>query len=119
MTGVFFGGIFDARVIYTKGKCSFACPVVLEAWRILHGFIPIGEKFLYELFEHIEDGFFEAVHATEYFYPIIFNMEVVFVYGLLRDHSVVHTYVLEIRHGSEKVEFIDVKSKIAGSMFGI
>ena len=46
-------------------------------------------------------------------------MEVVFFYDLLWDNSVVHVDVLEIRHECAKLEVIDIKSTVAGSVFGV
>ena len=75
------------------------CLVVPKAWCILHGFIPVGGDFTDNFSEHDGADFFEAVHSTadlETYVTISFNVEVVFVYDFLWDHSVVHSYVLEI-----------------------
>ena len=60
-----------------------------------------------------------SMSGFELYAPISFRVGVVFIYDLLRNHSVVHAYVLEIQHGCAMIEVLDSESTLTISMFGI
>ena len=98
------------------------CLVLPEAWCVLHGFISIWGEFLDKLFECDDARLFEIAHYAEDFevdMPISFGMKDIFIYDLFWDHSVVNLDEMEIKHGCAEVEVLDVKYKVAGSIFGI
>ena len=96
--------------------------MVPKACCVLHGFITIEGEFLDKLCECKYDGFFEAVHSTADFEVdvlISFDIEVVFDYDFLWDHSTVLAYLLGIRHGCVEVEVLDAESKVEGTVFDV
>ena len=66
MVCVFFGEIFDTKIVNVLGERGSSCSVALEAWSIWGGFISIWGEVANKLVEGDDSCLFEAIHAALY-----------------------------------------------------
>ena len=63
---VFFGKIFDAKIVNLQGERGGSCSVAPEAWSTRGGFVSVSGEVANKLVEGNDSCLFEAIHTVSY-----------------------------------------------------
>ena len=121
---VFFGKMFDAKIVNAQGERGGSFSVAPEAWIMWGRFISVWGEVANNLVKGNESCIFEDIHAASYlklYETVGGNVDVVtwIIPYFLGDHIWEGADVLEVLHGCAKVEVFDVDAELVGTFVGI